>query len=1075
MGYPWFLTMLLFLIILGLLTSIGAEKVDARTANELSLDGPWIYQLDPKDVGEASGWTHHFSGEGTVTLPGTSDTLGLGPVTMERSEWRLNRLHRYRGAIWFTREIKVPNTWLDQAVVLELERVQWESRLWVNGQPAGMQDSLSVPHRYDLTQLVRPGVNRITLRIDNRIKYKIHHSYGDWVWLHAITDETQGNWNGVIGRMTLRMIPQVSLDGIRIDAPSDEATAHLRVRISNRTRYHEQVTLRVVIRRGGIRPVDVPVNAPPGSSTHELNVPLRADAPLWDEFSPKRLQVDVTLTRTNGERHSIHEQFGRVSFSAGSRRFIWNGRPVSLRGNLECAIWPLTGHPPMNPEGGWTRLMRVIKQHGMNHLRFHSWCSPEAAFDAADKAGIVLQVELPLWDGYGNLASDPERCVWLKDEAIRIVQEYGNHPSFRLMSMGNELGGPDDPWLTDLVRFLKWLDPRVLYTSTTHPASEKSDDDYHDAAGTAAGVVRGIPSTPSGRPSGNGVFSNSLVHITRPLISHEIGQYSMFFNPEEIRKYTGVMKPFNLEMCRDAMQRNGLLHMAEPFRRSSARFQFSLYKREIETLLATPELAGFQALGLQDFPGQGTTMCGVLDSFWESKGVVSPAEWRRFCAPTVVLARFDESVYTDDQEFTASLQLAHFGPHDLKNASLQWELRAGRRVLAKGETVPQDVCTGTVIELGDMRQPLYGLVRYPAELTLVAFLKGTQIRNSWTIWVYPHDNDPVFDGDVLIADEWNDTVQNALLNGRDVLLLADGSRLLRGVDIRFYPVSWNMLLFSGQPSSIGLHMDPKHPVFSQFPTHDHSDLQWAKLQENANAIDLSGSSINPLLWVIDDFHTAFQRKLGALFGARVLKGRLVVCTLNVGDDARTWPEVRQFLKSVLTYMKSARFTPAQVDVTELSRCLAPRQVAFGTTDTPSGMDRAFLHVRPADNALGATSYDKQMDTIFRSSPGFDYNLHCEVAWTDTRGTAWVGSQMELRIRIPIGVSGRVAVRVADWNRLRRNGRLFWNGRDMGDIGPHEHGRWILLPLDTALGEQVMRLERTSGPNLMITEMAVLPE
>ena len=1055
------------------LTTAGMAPASA-SAQDLALDGKWVYRLDPTDTGESSGWMNALTGDGTVTLPGTSDTLRLGPVSTDRSEWRLNRLYRYRGAIWFARELTVPENWAGKAAVLELERVQWESRVWVNGQPAGMQDSLSVPHRYDVTRLIKPGVNRIILRIDNRIKYKVHHTYGDAVWLHAITDETQGNWNGVIGSIKLSMSPLVSLQMMRIEAPAETPEARVQVQVNNRTDRAETVSLRAAVAPGGAQEVAATVTALPGISTHALTVPLRADAPLWDEFNPKRLRARITLTRPTAERHTIQAYFGRVSFLAGPKRFLWNGRPASLRGNLECAIWPLTGHPPMTADAGWTRLMRVIKQHGMNHLRFHSWCPPKAAFEAADAAGVVLQVELPLWDGYGNLASDPERCVWLPEEARRILQEYGNHPSFRLMSMGNELGGPNDPWLMDLVRSLQQYDRRVLYASTTHPVSDLSDDDYHDAAGTAAGAVRGLLVAPSGRPSGDGVFSSSLAPLSRPLISHEIGQYSMFFNPDEIKKYAGVMKPTNLEMCRDAMQRNGLLHMAERFRRSSARFQLSLYKREIETLLSTPDLAGFQALGLQDFPGQGTTMCGVLDSFWDSKGVVSSADWRRFCAPTVVLARFAESIYTDDQVFSAHLQLAHFGPKDLPGAVLQWELRSGNRTVAKGETAPIYAPTGAVTTVGNIQQPLHGLVRYPAQLNLAVSLKDSRIRNDWDIWVYPADNEPLYGDDILVADAWDDNVKEALQGGRDVLILTDWRRLMQGVETRWYPVFWNTLLFAQQPSSIGLHMNPKHPVFRQFPTRDHSDVQWSKLQEGAGAVDLSNSAIDPLVWVVDDFHTAYQRKLGALFESGVLNGRLVVCTFHTADDARNRPEVRQLLTSLLSYMKSPQFRPAITPVEELNRVLATQQVVEGMSSEPSGLVQAPLHIRAAAATDGATPYDKSQDGVIRCDNGFAYRIQCDISWKDSIATAWVGTRMEVHLQAPKGITGHLAVRVDDWNRQHRDGRLFWNGHDKGHIGSHAPGRWILLPLDPDVQVYTLRLERTNGPNLMITDIAVLP-
>lgn len=107
-----------------------------------------------------------------------------------------------------------------------------------------------------------------------------------------------------------------------------------------------------------------------------------------------------------------------------------------LRGTLECCIFPLTGYPPTTKEG-WSKVFRSAKEWGLNHLRFHSWCPPKAAFEVADSLGFYLQVELPLWSL--NVGENPAMNQFLYDEAKRILSEYGNHPSFCFLSLGNEL------------------------------------------------------------------------------------------------------------------------------------------------------------------------------------------------------------------------------------------------------------------------------------------------------------------------------------------------------------------------------------------------------------------------------------------------------------------------------------------------------------------------------------------------------------------------------------------------------------------------------------------------------------
>ncbi|MGL5018638.1 MAG: sugar-binding domain-containing protein [Luteolibacter sp.] len=1067
-----------------LLLAFGLMAIPAHAADSIlsaTVSGKWTYRLDPKDINLADGWAKPLVSEGTTELPGTSDTRGIGPVNSESTEFHLSRAYKYSGAVWFERDIEIPADWAGKAVILELERVQWESQLWVDGKPAGMQDSLSTPHFYDLTKLLTPGRHRLTLRIDNRIKHMIHH-YNGWRFTHAITDETQGNWNGVIGRMELRAIPQLAVEHVKVTTLADGTKASATVRVNNRTGKPVDVTLTSEVLPGGSAPAKLVVTAPPGPSTHVVDVPLSRDAKRWDEFAPVFQNMNLSLAAPGVPETTQTVRFGLLDFKAGRRQFELNGRPIFLRGNLECAIWPLTGHPPMTLDGGWKKLMATLKEHGMNHLRFHSWCPPEAAFVAADEAGMILQVELPLWAT--DIKSDPKRNEWLRQEAFRIIETYGNHPSFRLMSMGNELmpSNGDDPWLMDLVRDLKQHDPRILYTSTTYPAFLSSSDDFFVAAYTPSGSLRGLSSAASGRPGFDGTYTPAAAPINRPILAHEIGQSSMFFNPKEIAKYTGSMKPRNLEAFRATMEKNGLLDMAEPFRKSSAQFQLQFYKRELEQQFATPELGGFQALGLQDFSGQGTTMCGILDAFWDSKGIIPPSAWRRFCAPTVLLARFPEAVLKDTDTFTANVQVSHYGPHALKSAVVRWALKSGERAVASGSLPPVDLATGKLSNIGEIRQPLAGLVQAPAELKLSVWLDDKSVSNDWNLWVYPAlPADPAPPSQVLIADQWNDACKRALAEGRDVILFPNILTLAKAVPTRWNPVFWNATLFPGQPSTIGIHLDPAHPLFSKFPTADHSDTQWAKLLDGGAAgINLTGTALRPLVWVIDDFHSAYQRKLGAVFEAKVGRGRLLVSTLNLVPENRQFPEVAQFLTSLYSYAGSKSFVPAQTaTVAELDSLLAARPLAPGGDQPPKGLENAAFHVAAAGLAgPGSSSPDPKLDQVKRPNSGFDYQVTCGNSWKDDQGSAWVGTSIVLKVTVPEKFKGRLAVRFADWNKNRRDGHIFFNGMDQSYIGSHVQGRWLVFKVDaleSKTREQNVKANLVSGVNLMMTDFAVLED
>jgi hypothetical protein len=306
--------------------------------------------------------------------------------------------------------------------------------------------------------------------------------------------------------------------------------------------------------------------------------------------------------------------------------------------------------------------------------------------------------------------------------------------------------------------------------------------------------------------------------------------------------------------------------------------------------------------------------------------------------------------------------------------------------------------------------------------------------------------------------------------------------LIKGVPTQWSPVAWNTWLFAAQPSTIGIHLDPTHALFARFPTADHCDAQWEKLLDGgAVGIDLTGTALRPLVWLIDDFHTVYQRKLGAVLEAKVGRGRLLVSTLNLAPENRQWPEVRQFLSSLYTYAGSTSFVPSQTaTVAELDSLLAVRAVAPGSDQPPKDLENAVFHVAAAGLASSGNSKpDRALDQVKRHTAGFDYNVTCDIAWKDERCSAWVGwSSIILKVSVPEKFRGRLAVRFTDWNQQSRDGHLFFNGQDQSLIGPHEAGRWLVFKLDeteSKTREYTLKVDRISGANLMMTDIAVLDD
>lgn len=886
---------------------VGCRAAD----DEISLAGEWRVALDSTEVGEEQEWFNRtFANE--ITLPGTLDEAGYGVAdTLEPSVRKpqilhLTRKHSYVGPAWYVREVDIPSAWEGRTVTMRLERVLWQTRVWVDGKPMpGAQESLSAPHEFDLTEQLTPGRHKIALRVDNRKRYDI--SVNDMA--HAYTNETQVMWNGVLGKMILKAGRNVEVDSLRVYPDAGARKVRLTAVVRNRIDVRK-ADWKVTVTDNGGEVVGLTGTAELKGGNNRLDIccPLGDSVKLWDEFHPHLYNLALAVS-TDDDEDCRTVKFGLRDLHRKGNEIQLNGHKIFLRGTLECCIFPQTGRPPMQPEG-WEKVFVTAREWGLNHLRFHSWCPPEAAFQVADSLGFYLQVELPLWPN--RVGEDAGKNAFLYSEADRILAEYGNHPSFCFLSLGNEL--PDDfAFLAGLLKHVKRQDSRHLYTTTSfsfengHGGWPEADDDYWVTQWTQCGWVRGQGVFDALPPRFDTDYSEAITGLETPVVSHEIGQYAVYPNLKEIEKYVGTLRPLNFMGVREELERKGLDGKAADYTMASGRLAYLLYKEEIERALKTGNFSGFQLLDLHDFPGQGTALVGLLDAFWDNKGIVEPAAFRQFCAPVVPLAYFPKAVYTQDETFEAGIGVANYSDVPLTGQRVAWTLAtSGGRQIAAGEFVDVDLAVAGNNRMGTVCVPLEE-VREADDLQLTVSLCDGAYSNSWKVWVYPSEVRPDTTG-IVFTDNW-DEARVALEAGRDVFLNPDYHEC-HGLEGKFVPVFWSPVHFPSQAGTMGILLDPKHEAFACFPTDFHTDWQWWHLTKQSKVICTDGfyKNITPLVECVDNFVN--NRRLSSLFEACCGKGRLLFCSMDLTNDMETHPEKRQLLYSLLRYMNSDAFRPA---------------------------------------------------------------------------------------------------------------------------------------------------------------------
>lgn len=857
----------------------------------INLSGTWRFQADPMGFGKTPG-SELYEAKLTesIMLPGTTDEGGKGMLTTARYVDRLTRKFEYCGQAWYQREVVIPDEWREKEITLNLERCHWETEVYVDGKPVGREENLSTPNRFALTPQLTPGMHILTICVDNRLKYPMDQ------WNHGTTEYTQTNWNGITGKIELTAREKTHIRTLKAYPDVERQSVRLEMALSNATGQAVGGQLHLTVKEKDGKEVcrrSVPVHLEKGDNPLTQEIILGKNAKLWSEFTPHLYEVEATLTADH-KKDSRNIRFGMRQVEQGKHHLRLNGRNIHLRGALDCCVFPLTGYPPTGVEE-WKQVFNTVKEYGMNHIRFHSWCPPQAAFCAADEVGVYLQAELPMW--IKDVGQHPARRDFFEKEMYAILEEYGNHPSFILMCNGNENEGNFDV-LEDLVKKAQKHDSRRLYSASTARTHTPSDE-YYVSHVTKKGWI----TVYEGKPSTDWDLRKES-EIDCPVIAHETGQRCMYPNFKEMTKYTGVVSPRNFEVFRERLARNGMLHQADDFFRATGAHTVLQYKEVNESLLRTPTSGGFQLLGLADFPGQGSAFVGILDAFWESKGLVTPAKYRESCAPTVLLARMPKRTYLNDETFTAQMEVYHYGQHPLKRGKLSWELRdAEGNAVKKGAFATPTIGCATVDSLGKVSIDL-SAVSTARKLTLHTTLNGN-FHNEWDIWVYPRTQETPTDG-YMYARTYDSNVKAALEEGKSVLLVPEKGK---GRKAKFASHFWNPIMFNWDPMIVGTLIDSTHPAFKEFPTASYADWQWWDVLNHATAMELDGlEQITPVIQSIDTYE--HNRKLGIAFEARVGKGRLFILCVDPEKEIEKRPATKQLLHSVKSYVASSAFAPA---------------------------------------------------------------------------------------------------------------------------------------------------------------------
>ena len=989
---------------------------------EIPLSGAWYVQLDSAQLIAPNRMANGISRRTKLNLPGTLDDAKIGVPELP-SSGHLVRKHKYIGIAWYERDIEIPQNWENKEIRLWLDRVMWESRLYIDGILIGSEESLSTPHSYSLGA-IKPGKHRITLRIDNSPRPGAScHGYGDAI---------QIQWNGVVGKMALIAHDKVYIKELNIYPDLKSKLVKVKAVLKNTLGEKMVGELGVAIHLKndtailGYKSTKIRVSGE--EYLVDFQIPVK-DVKLWDEFNPQLYEASAILTG-KGDSLSLadnkNEVFGMRELGKQGHKLLFNGNPVYFRGTHDAAGFPMVGYIPADKES-WLKRFSEYKSYGLNHVRFHSVCPPIGAFEAADELGIYLQVELPFW---GNVGESWEGSPFLQRELDRIVEAYGNHPSFCLLTMGNEHNGDWD-YLDRMTERIKRMDNRHFYAAASNqyirPTKEVQVGVHDDFSTLMWGDdktgrrffdrIRYMERLMNGGDIERDKDYRDLVDpFPVPFIGHELGQYWMYPDFSRVGKYNGVLTESGLIAFKDDVTKKGLMPWSAAFCKASGEEAVQLYKEDIERFMRTPNTSGYQLLDTRDYTGQGTALVGILfDSFGDTKNFISPEEFKTFCAPVVIISRIPKQAYTDGEAIEIPIEVCNYSQQDIQNEILDWsienekgeKLNSGSfdHILARKGQISPVAKIKTSVSSGKS-----------AQLTVKVSLKSSQIHNHWRIWSYVR-NPKVANraGKVKVVDSFDDNILAFVEQGGRVLYLGT-NQMNSTVPIQYVNSIWSPFY---TVSTCGNLINDKHPLFKDFPTSGFSDFQWLNLMKNSRAFVLNATpkQYNPIVWAIESPAMMRNFKLGTIVEMAYGKGVIIGTTLNLTETEVTQhPEIKQLKQSLLNYAATA--SPKQLqhlNKETIRSVFYPSNIT--TAKMPDNCKNALLEIYPSYNlkANGVEKWDKKNDKYIAKDNQYDYALYRiqsegSIPRASTKeGTfsAWNLEKTTLEIKCPANFTGKL--------------------------------------------------------------------
>ena len=381
-------------------------RPDMARADWQSLNGTWEFEFDDADKGQAERWhagSRKFSKKILVPYCFQSKLSGIADPA-------------FHDVVWYRRSLQIPESWRSKRIQLHFGAVDYEARVWVNGDFAGSHRGGHVSFSVDITDLVKSGGNTIVLRVsDPSTDRTIPRGKQYWkekserIWYTRTTGIWQPVW--------IEAVDAVHVKRLRITPDVDRSQVGMEVLMS---RVPPELKLRISAKKDGALQARAELDLSQTRSTATL--PLE-NQQLW---SPERPNLyDLSIEVISGDRvlDKVDSYFGQRKVGVHAGKFYLNNAPYYLKLVLDQGYWPDSLLTPPTDDA-IQHDIKMTKAFGLNGARKHQKVEDPRWLYWCDKIGFIV------WGEMANAYDFSEEYVerFAQEWQEVIARDY-NHPS----------------------------------------------------------------------------------------------------------------------------------------------------------------------------------------------------------------------------------------------------------------------------------------------------------------------------------------------------------------------------------------------------------------------------------------------------------------------------------------------------------------------------------------------------------------------------------------------------------------------------------------------------------------------